>query len=253
MDLNEGRIRFFNEKTQKQGYWTNRDPHPHVNGDSGDACLGNVSSSIAEMINQQELYALTLICISFLESANEDDPAGENIKHWDGYVDGEIICAEEYAESCGYNNLNDDEFICGMCEEITDEDYGYWTDERIIIREDGRLDYQGGERHICDRCRDENTEWNEEFDITAIEIVDERVECYGCGCPSHKLETVYKWIKVDEDGDVLEYSNEEYELCPSCLEGNAYRCPETGEYTYEIIEIEEEEEEIEEEEVEDYV
>jgi hypothetical protein len=84
-------VRFFGDNP-RQGYWTDRDPHPHVDGKNGEACLGNVSSTIAELCSQMQIYALSLVCIDFLESANTSDAAGRNVTHWDEVdEDGNIV------------------------------------------------------------------------------------------------------------------------------------------------------------------
>lgn len=74
-------VKFFGDNPRRS-YWTSRDPHPHVNGNNGSACLGNVASTIAELCARNEIYALALVCIDFLESANTEDPAGRNVGNW---------------------------------------------------------------------------------------------------------------------------------------------------------------------------
>jgi len=96
-------IKFFGD-TPRRSYWTDHDPHPHVNGDTGNACLGNVESTIAELCSQKQLYALVTICLDFIESVNTNDAAGINIVNWDRVdANGNIIPAEEMCEcdECG--------------------------------------------------------------------------------------------------------------------------------------------------------
>ena len=88
-------IKFFGG-TPRRGYWTNYDPHPHVNGSNGRACLGNVADTIAQLSSQYELYAIVLMCIDFLESCNTSDSAGRKCTQWDVCDEnGNIICPAE--------------------------------------------------------------------------------------------------------------------------------------------------------------
>lgn len=68
---------------KRQSWWTEFDPHPHVNGRDGRACFGNLESTIIELLAQKEYYALILSLIDFLETANVRDPAGEMVRNWD--------------------------------------------------------------------------------------------------------------------------------------------------------------------------
>lgn len=113
----------------RHGYWTHNDPHPHVNGQSGNACLGNVDSTIAELSAQYEIYALANILIDFLESVNTDDSAGRKVTRWDRVDDdGNIIPAGtgDHAE-------------CGTC------DANLPTSQLVTCYETGR--------QVCTSCR----------------------------------------------------------------------------------------------------
>lgn len=72
----------FSGKEKHKSHWTRQDPHPHVNGDSGRACLGNVEMTIAELCNQLEIYPLFLTALDFLQNANTEDVAGANVTNW---------------------------------------------------------------------------------------------------------------------------------------------------------------------------
>lgn len=102
-------VKFYGDNPRKS-YWSHHDPHPHVSGESGNACLGNVASTIAELCSQMELYALTMVCIDFLESVNTSDSAGKNIVNWDRVDEkGNIIeeADSDYEELLDYGD--DDE------------------------------------------------------------------------------------------------------------------------------------------------
>lgn len=68
--------------TGASGYWTNDDPHPHINGNDGDPCIGTASCSITAMVAAKEYYAAFLMCIDFLQTVNENDSAGKRYHNW---------------------------------------------------------------------------------------------------------------------------------------------------------------------------
>lgn len=79
--LNNNDISIFG-KEQNKGFWSRKDSHPHVDGRNGKACFGNLHSTLIELMNQREIYALVLSLIDFLESVNTSDPAGERVYEW---------------------------------------------------------------------------------------------------------------------------------------------------------------------------
>lgn len=145
-------VKFFGDNP-KRSYWTSNDPHPHVNGRDGSACLGNVSSTIAELCSRNEIYALVLTCIDFLESANTSDPAGRNVTNWQR-VDEEGKPISEPREE-----ISGDTWTCDHCEEEQSENeeinyaYGY-------INDDGE---PREERRICTACLEED--YHYDYDV----------------------------------------------------------------------------------------
>jgi hypothetical protein len=82
ININNADVRFFgNEK--RRSHWTSNDPHPHVNGSSGTACLGNVQPAIVELCSQLEIYPVFLMCLDFLSNANTADTAGKHVVNWE--------------------------------------------------------------------------------------------------------------------------------------------------------------------------
>lgn len=77
----------FDSKSKFRSHWTAQDPHPHVNGNNGNACLGNIANTIAELASQREIYPLYLICLDFLENANTEDHAGRKVTNWKEIVE----------------------------------------------------------------------------------------------------------------------------------------------------------------------
>lgn len=147
-------VKFFGDNPRRS-YWSDKDPHPHVSS-SGSACLGNVSATIAELCSQYELYALTMICIDFLESVNTADPAGANIKHWD-MVDEEGNIIQEGSEEVEYD------WYCDYCDDgHTDDDAMYTVYESYTGGSDGHGDW-GAERFVCESCREGEYNWEEDL------------------------------------------------------------------------------------------
>lgn len=109
INMSETIVKFSGDNPHKS-YWTPKDPHPHVNGDNGIACLGNIESTVAELCAQTQLYALATILISFLESANLEDSAGKNVINWE-QVDPKTL--KPLKQKCGYcrNTLSDTNYL----------------------------------------------------------------------------------------------------------------------------------------------
>lgn len=99
-------IKFFGNNGRR-GYWTGADPHPHIDGGSGRACLGNISATIAELCSQMQIYALVMVAIDFLENINTEDPAGRRYTSWDRVdAEGNVI---EYADGREVDDDDDDD------------------------------------------------------------------------------------------------------------------------------------------------
>lgn len=152
INLENADVRFFGDNPRKS-YWTSRDPHPHVNGDGGRACLGNVASTIAELASRNEIYALTLVCIDFLESVNTEDPAGRNIKNWD--------MVDEEGNIIRYGGEPDEgQIMCYECEEYFDEEDTVYAYE--YVDEDG---HEINGRHVCQDCLGDYYHYDDEYEV----------------------------------------------------------------------------------------
>ncbi len=152
IDVERVSIRF-NSNLRKKGYFSNSDPHPHVNGEDGNPCLGNLSTTVAELCSQNEIYALTIMLIDYLETANTSDAAGEKVTRWDEIDEnGNII---EY----GDNGEEEYEYTCDYCNEGCNERYTVY--EEIYENDDGEWEYDG-EHYVCEWCRDNNYIYHEE-------------------------------------------------------------------------------------------
>jgi hypothetical protein len=154
LDPEHTSVKFYGDNPRKS-YWTERDPHPHVNGRSGEACLGNISGTIAELCSQMEMYALVMVCIDFLESVNTSDPAGKNIMNWDRVDDEGNVIEQAYEE--GYD------WHCDRCEEgQSDNENGYTVYESYTGGIDGNGDW-GRENFVCENCCENHYTWNEDL------------------------------------------------------------------------------------------
>lgn len=157
LDPNNSDVAFFGDNPRK-GLWTEKDPHPHVNGNTGEPCLGNMASTVAELCSQMQIYALVIMCIDYLESANTADSAGKNVIHWDEIdTKGKVTKKEKTTAICEY---------CDNEVDITDLHTVY---EELVEDEDedgnGNGDYHlEGEGQVCTDCRDDNYHYNEDFE-----------------------------------------------------------------------------------------
>lgn len=135
----------------RRGCWTSHDPHPHVDGGYGVPCLGNVSSTIAELCGQIQLYPLATILLDFLQSVNTKDYAGAYVVNWDKVnEDGDII--QKGGESI---NLDEDVAVCADCgEEFDTEEGEYCTQCDELLCVDCLKHDDEGDIYCCD-CIDE--------------------------------------------------------------------------------------------------
>lgn len=159
MNPNNTEVRFYGDNPRKS-YWTENDPHPHVDGARGSACLGNVSATIAELCSQMELYALTMVCIDFLESVNTSDPAGKNINNWDKVDEEGTIIVKGGSDEA----WDEEGWTCENCDERQSEN----DDTRSVYQSytgdaDGHGEW-GEERYVCENCCNDEYTWNEGLD-----------------------------------------------------------------------------------------
>jgi hypothetical protein len=150
-------VKFFGDNGRKS-YWSESDPHPHVSGEDGRACLGNVANTIAELCSQMELYALTLIAIDFLESVNTSDTAGKNVVNWD-MVDEEGNIIKLGGQDSEEEDDDEDYVTCDSCEgRFHIDDISSVYNE---VRGLGEEAYAHDERYVCDDCRGNHYHYND--------------------------------------------------------------------------------------------
>jgi len=163
INLENTDVRFFNLNNCRRSYWTEDDPHPHVSGENGQACLGSVASTIAELCANSEFYALVLICIDFLENANISDPAGANVINWDEVdTEGNIIV--------NASEVNAHTELCEHCE-LHFREGDMHGEAYISINGEGMLI---NPITICDECRDEHYYYSDHFEAVIGNNIDDR-------------------------------------------------------------------------------
>jgi hypothetical protein len=76
INLSRGQAKIVNLNNAANGY-----PHPHVN-ESGEICLGNISTGLARMLGEFEIYGALDLLHKFVHTYNEPD-AYQKIQYWD--------------------------------------------------------------------------------------------------------------------------------------------------------------------------
>lgn len=231
IDFLHGYVQFNCPKEYKRrSCWGNYCPHPHIS-EIGEACFGNVASTIARLLADTEIFALTTILISYLENINVYDPAGEYCTNWDEVDEEtkEIIreglfdCPSVYFETledendneeiecaiCGNTHLKSEMTYCENCEHyvcadcaIYIEDIDEWGCQEcddIIYCDECGLYYTTDNAITCDQCG--------------------RTICTGCSINTGEYsfcseECVNKW----ESENCEEETEEEKIICPWCEE-----------------------------------
>ncbi len=183
-------VRFYglDEDLHRKSYWTNHDPHPHIDGGNGVACLGDAGSMLSISMNEKELYASYIIALNFLQQVNTEDVAGKNIGNWDCIDDEGNIIDNPHKRTytcacCGATIEDDEKFECHDCGDIICVDCYRYNAEGY---------------RVCDSCIDENYTY-----------------CDYCG-EYHKDEDVYE---INEDEHICKYcldNNDYMHLCDEC-------------------------------------
>jgi hypothetical protein len=75
LNLSRGQAKITNLTNAANGY-----PHPHVN-ESGEICLGNISTGLARMLGEFEIYGALELLHKFVYTYNEPD-AYQKIQYW---------------------------------------------------------------------------------------------------------------------------------------------------------------------------
>lgn len=244
-------VRFYglDEDLHRKSYWTNHDPHPHIDGSTGVACLGDAGSMLSISMNEKELYASYIIALNFLQQVNTEDVAGKNIGNWDCIDDeGNIIDNphhKTYTCSCCGETIEDgDQFECSDCGDIICVDCyrynaeGYRVCESCIDENYTYCDYCGeyhknedvyetnNDEHICKYCVDDKDNWKvcdecgRAFDSSNTSYVMTPLGEYICDDCEHKYTVCDDCGKAYKDGVEEVFDEDEQEwtnLCPDCI------------------------------------
>ena len=212
-------IEGLDEDYNRKSYWTEQDPHPHVDGNNGEACWGSAGSMLSENMNNYELYASFIVVLNFLQQVNTSDPAGEYIRNWDCIdEDGNDLenPYDSYATChiCDAEMNEDNSNYCEDCDRHMCDDHAYWIDSpgkyvcEECFEEHYGVCYECGERiHKDDAC------WHG-GDVYCQDCYDSKFdECYECGIIYEKTE--------------MNLINDEW-YCGSCSEELFADCDECG-------------------------
>ncbi len=222
-------VRFYglDEDLCRKSYWTNHDPHPHIDGSTGVACLGDAGSMLSISMNEKELYASYIIALNFLQQVNTEDVAGKNIGNWDCIDDeGNIIDNPHnvtYTCSCCGATIEDgNQFECHDCGDIICVDCYRYNAEGYRIC-DGCLDE---DYTYCDCCGEyhENEDVYETNDDEHIcrdcfEERDYMKLCDECGKAFNTNNTSYVMTPLGEY--ICDDCESKYTICDDC--GMAYK------------------------------
>lgn len=163
INFNDGAIRVFApEESRHRGYWSSADPHPHI-GNGVNPCFGNLDETVAVLLSQFELSALVYSLIDFLQSANQNDPAGRNVQHWpllkagddhDNWLDDE--------DGDDHDDWLDDEDMdeCERCGDMEREDEFVEVYDRVDYETDSLHEF----REVCRDCADDLYQHSPWFD-----------------------------------------------------------------------------------------
>lgn len=214
INLNNYVARFINLNNTRYNYWGEDGHHPHVSN-TGAACLGNLSETLAIANEENNLYIAVLQCIGFLQTYDPSDCAGAYYRAWDKVdEEGNIIeegnmdiytcdvCGVRYededdlytCEHCGRRICSDcgvyvEEYEYSVCPDCFDEYYVECEEcGKYVLRNDAEQDSNGD--WYCSGCAEEYL-----------------VECAECGGFYNKENM--KEIQDDDTGEV-------YYMCNAC-------------------------------------
>lgn len=202
----------------RESYWSESDPHPHVNGDNGEPCLGDAGSMLSMTINDGEIYASFIVVLNFLQQVNLDDVAGKNIGNWDCIdEDGNDIDNPHekdyvYCAECEHRMEEDasEHYICSDCDAIVCDDHAYYIDNE--------------DKMVCSTCRDQNYSRCDSCDELYHD--DKTTNAQGGIYCEQCLDD--KFIECDECGDYTRrddsYSLGDDRYCESCYDDLSVMC-----------------------------
>lgn len=212
-------IEGLDEDYNRKSYWTEKDPHPHVDGNNGEACWGSAGSMLSENMNNYELYASFIVVLNFLQQVNTSDPAGEYIRNWDCIdEDGNDLenPYDSYATChiCDVEMNEDNSCYCEDCDNHMCDDHAYWIDclSKYVCEECFEENYR-----VCDECGER---------IHKNDAYWHNNDVYCGGCYENKFEECYECGETYEKDDMGIVKGEYY--CDDCYEEKFADCDECG-------------------------
>ena len=173
----------------RRSYWSSADPHPHVNGETGNACWGDAGSMLTYNMNEGEIYASFIVVLNFLQQVNTNDPAGEHIGNWD--------CIDEDGNDIDNPYEKKDYTCCDFCEEEMNRDDAYYCECGSVMCGDHAYWVKSANEYVCQSCRD-----------------DDYIYCYECDELHHRDDVTY--IKDEYYCD--DCRDEKFRYCDGCEE-----------------------------------
>ena len=216
-------IKGLDEDYNRESYWSDHDPHPHVSGNTGEACWGNAGSMLTDSMNEFEIFASFIVVLNFLQQVNTSDAAGKYVRNWD--------CIDEDGNELDNPHSIETEICCVCDDEIERSDAFYCEDcqEHMCERHSVYIDY--GDKYVCEGCYDGNYTYCDDCgdkisydDEEYREFADtsycsccfskEHIECCECDEPILK-----------ENGTQIDGSY----YCDDCYDSYFIMCDECGE------------------------
>lgn len=209
INLENYNVLFENLDERRTSYWGEDCHHPHVE-QSGEPCLGNMSSMIAECQQTSSLYAVYLLCLNFLQTFEPEDPAGEYYVCWDRVdEEGNIVEVGQddkytrYCTNCGDGIHEDDIYWCEECQEAVCPDC-------VVYVEDV---------YLCPECAENNTTVCEDcgerhYNDVMYTDCNGRSICINCK-EDHYVTCANCEDYVHADEAIYDYDTELY-YCPEC-------------------------------------
>lgn len=214
-------VKFYGEDEEynRESCWGDNCPHPHVDGDNGNPCLGDAGSMLAMTMNEYELYASYIIALNFLQQVNVHDGAGQYIYNWDCIDDNGNIIDNPYENSfttcdvCDERIYRDDATSCEECGCTLCSDHYYCMEDGTYLCEDCRDEHYD----YCNNCE----EWYPNNEMRTANDGD----TYCSECFNDMFE------RCDECGDYFRDIDDVdgHKYCSSCMDENTFTCDKCGE------------------------
>ena len=206
----------------RQSYWTQTDPHPHVNGETGEACWGSAGCMLTENMNNYEIYASFIVVLNFLQQVNTEDAAGKFIRNWDCISEDGKDLENPYegdyvrCTTCEYEMEREVAYYCEDCEEYMCDDHAYYIDYGSKYVCEACFD---NEYVTCDHCSERMHEESEHK-----RTVDDNTYCEDC------FETLFRVCsncnEVEERKNTSTIDGKNY--CEECYDDLFIECDECG-------------------------